>query len=79
MTFLEFRELLNYIQDNHRFSRGGKGIKYVEPTIDMRTGDVFCVSFRGWNDKTFSKTNENSDRDLKEWIYEWLGEDSDKT
>lgn len=74
MTFLEFRELLNYIHDNHRFSRGGKGIKYVEPTIDTRTGDVFCVSFRGWNDKTFSKTNENSDRDLKEWIYKWLEE-----
>ena len=72
MKMVDFRKLLTYISANHSFSKGGKKIKYVEPVIDMRTGDIFCVKFRGFNDKTFSITNENSDRDLEKWIYDWL-------
>lgn len=69
---IDFRKLLTYISNNHSFLKGGKKIKYVEPVIDMRTGDIFCVEFRGFNDKTFSITNENSDKDLEKWIYDWL-------
>ena len=72
MKMKEFRELLTYISIRHGFRVGGKRIKYVEPVIDMRTGEIFCVKFRGFHDKEFSVTNENSERDLEKWIYEWL-------
>lgn len=70
MTFLEFRELLTYIAKYHRFGKGGKSIKYVTPHIDMRSGDIHAIEFRGFNDRVFSITNENRDRDLKQWIME---------
>lgn len=72
MKLDEFIVLLRYIDKYHSFRSGGKKIKYVEPVFDTRTRDIFCVQFRGFHDKTFAITNENADRDLKEWIYSWL-------
>ena len=70
MNMEDFRFLLLYIQMNHKW--GGKHIKYVTPTFDMRTGDIHRVEFHGMEDKVFSITNENSDRDLEMWIADWL-------
>ena len=74
MKLEEFTELVDYVHGKHRFGRGGRGIKYIEPVYDTRYGDIFCIIFRGWDDKIFSLTNENKNRDLKEWVYEWLKE-----
>ena len=38
----------------------------------MRFGDIYAIEFRGFNDKIFSITNENRDKDLYKWIMEWL-------
>lgn len=71
MSFAEFRELLNFIQQYHKFGKG-KSIKYVTPHIDMRYGNIHAIEFRGFHDKTFSITNENKDKDLLKWIMDWL-------
>ena len=72
MSHKGFLSILAEIHANHRFARGGKHIKYVTPTFDMRTGDIHRVEFHGMEDKVFSITNENSDRDLELWIADWL-------
>ena len=69
--------LLVYIDREHSFKKGkGKRIKYVVPTIDTRTMRIHAIIFYGMvEDKAFSLTNENKDKDLHEWIMEWLTED----
>lgn len=75
MTRTEFEDLILYIHDNHRFGRNGMNIKYVTPTIDMRTGDIHSVTFYYFTDEiTLSITNENRNRDLTQWVYKWLSE-----
>ena len=69
----EFNSLLKYINKNHSFKQlEGKMIKYVSPTIDLRTGSIGCIKL---DDKIFSQTNENRHRNLKEWIMQYLKED----
>lgn len=55
MKFEQYRELLSYIDHNHSFKRNmGKKVKYIDSTIDMRTGEIFCITFRGlFDDKVF--------------------------
>lgn len=74
MTLKDFQGLLQYIDRNHSFKRGGKGkrIKYVEPTIDMRIGKIFALRFRGFHDHEIAVVNENRDKNLKEMTYDWL-------
>lgn len=80
MSFEDLRKLLNVIEKQHRFGTSiktpnFKGIKYVDPIIDMRTHDIFCITLRGlYGEKTFSLTNENKDKDLFKWIMEYLDE-----
>lgn len=74
MTIEEGNELMKYIQEKHSFLSGkGKRIKYVEPIYDTRTGHIFCVKLRlSGEGKVFSLTNENKDKILTDWIYDWL-------
>lgn len=69
-----FRAILNYIEKHHSFRKAmGKRIKYVSPTCDMRTGEIFHVNLRlSGKGKNFSLTNENKNKDLFEWITDWL-------
>lgn len=70
MSINEFNELLEYINKNHSFiGLKGKMIKYISPTIDLRTGHIGMVRL---DDKTFSKVNENRHKNLKNWIMEYL-------
>ncbi|MDT2677945.1 hypothetical protein [Enterococcus gallinarum] len=69
MSLNQFKELLVHINKFHKFGKG-KSIKYVTPHIDMRFGDIYAIEFRGFNDKIFSITNENRDKDLYKWIME---------
>ena len=72
MEWDELADLLDYIDDHHRFGKGGKHIKYVVPTIDTRTANIHAIEFHGMEIRTFSITNENKDLDLFEWIMDWL-------
>lgn len=74
MSIDDFRELCNYIESKHSFRNAqGKRIKYVSPTCDMRIGSIFHVNLRlSGKGKDFSITNENKDKDLKSWIFDWL-------
>lgn len=75
ITLDEFRELLRHINEGHSFKKGkGKKIKYIEPIIDMRTGKIFAIKFRGWHDKEFAIVNENRNKNLLELVKEWLDE-----
>lgn len=79
MSKLDFWEVMRHVHNEHRFAKGGKNIKYVSPTFDMRTGDIHRIEFHGMENKVFSITNENADRDLYEWVMRWLdGEDEAK-
>ena len=40
MNKLDFWEVMRTVHNEHRFAKGGKNIKYVSPTFDMRTGDI---------------------------------------
>lgn len=72
MTYDSFTDLMEYIDESHRFGKGGKHIKYVVPTIDTRTADIHSIAFYGMADKTFTITNDNSELDLEAWIVSWL-------
>lgn len=78
MSIIEYVELLKYIDENHSFGRlKGKKIKYIEHIFDFRTNEIFCIKLRPIcsDEVIFSITNENRDKDLKEWIYQWLKEE----
>lgn len=75
MSHVEFVELLAYIDKHHRFGHGGKSIKYVQPVYDMRFRDIHCITLVGIEEVTLSLVNENKDRDLKQWIYQWLSDE----
>jgi hypothetical protein len=72
MDFSEFRTLLNHIMMEHhpyRLHKGRKGVKYVDPHIDMRDGKVFALTFRGFGwEKTLHTQNEC--RDLPESLFD---------
>lgn len=70
MTLTEYSELLKYINENHSFKKGmGKMVKYISHTFDFRTLMISRVDIDG---KIFSITNENSHKNLKKWIMDYL-------
>ncbi|MGL5713399.1 MAG: hypothetical protein ACRCX2_10300 [Paraclostridium sp.] len=75
MTLKEYFDLVRYIDKHHSFRElEGKAIKYISHTFDTRTRTVYSVKLWGGfsEDKEFTIVNENKDRELKEWIYNWL-------
>ena len=59
----ELGELLNYVHTHHspfrKTNQRLRTVKYVDPHIDMRTGEVFSIEFRGFfEDKVFTVVNE---------------------
>lgn len=73
MTFPEFKTLLQHIDKEHsplgRYpNSSGKTVKYVDPHIDMRTGTIFSITFRGYGwEKNLHTQNECMD--LKDSLY----------
>ena len=51
MNKLDFWEVMRTVHNEHRFAKGGKNIKYVSPTFDMRTGDIHRIEFHGAENK----------------------------
>ena len=72
MSQNDFWDVMALVHANHRFAKGGKNIKYVTPTFDMRTSDIHRIEFHGMENKFFSITNENADKDLYLWVLDWL-------
>ena len=72
MDFEAFADLLEFIDEEHRFGVGGKHIKYIVPTIDTRTADIHAIDFYGLEDKSFRIVNEDADKDLEKMITNWL-------
>lgn len=72
MTFQELRDLLRHIDAEHspiRPKRNTRSVKYVHPSIDMRTGTVFAINLRGYGWQEALHT-QNECRDLPESLYE---------
>jgi hypothetical protein len=75
MDMVDFVDLVEEIMKNHSWFTGikGKGIKYIHPHFDTRTGKFHAITFSTMEgDKTFAVVNENRHRNLREWITEWL-------
>jgi hypothetical protein len=81
MTLGEFASLVQYIYKFHspmspNTKMAWKRVKYVDPHMDMRTGEVFSVTFRGfgYEDVNFHCCNEFRDhpKTLECRIMDWL-------
>lgn len=69
MTLNDYQKLLEYINENHKFPNKGKAIKYIDTTVDMRTGEIFLVTLRRGSLSHNFRIYEKSDIDE---IYKWL-------
>ena len=75
LSIKDYLELLRHIQLHHSWistdtdSIITKRIKYINASFDTRQNAYWRVELNG---HSFALVNENKDRDLKEWIYEWL-------
>lgn len=73
MRLNDLELLLKYIHSRHPYALSSKSVKYVCPAFDMRTGRIYQINmYVGMEDKTFSLTNENSDKNLMKWIIFYL-------
>lgn len=70
MTIEQFNELIDFIKKNHSFQNvEGRMIKYVGCTYDTRTNLIHHIQL---DTKSFTTTNENRRKNLKEWVYRYL-------
>lgn len=81
MTLIDLANLLNYIHMHHSPFAAGSGrrvVKYVDPHIDMRTGECFSITFRTYSGEfNFYTTNEERDnpKSLFQRCMDWLNSD----
>lgn len=72
MSMPQFQDVLRVIMTDHAWGKG-HWIKYVRPHFDTRTQDFYGVSLDGaFGHKDFFVVNENRDRDLTEWVMDFL-------
>lgn len=85
MTLIDLANLLNYIYMYHSplsslaARSGRRTVKYVDPHIDMRTGECFSVTFRTYGGEfNFYTTNEERDnpKSLFQRCMDWLNSDT---
>jgi len=80
----EFRDVLREVVTKHRFGMTAefgesRHIKYMTPTIDFRTLDVFHVEFRFLGDRRVFDFRE-SERSMYDRIMAWLnGSEEEET
>ena len=79
MSFIQLGILLRFVHEYHGpFSKNkySRNIKYVDPHIDMRTGECFSITFRTYGGEcSFYTTNEFRDAEpLYNRCIEWLDE-----
>lgn len=81
MTLIDLANLLDFIYSYHSpFTAGSRRrmVKYVDPHIDMRTGECFSITFRTYGGEfNFNTTNENRDnpKNLFQRCMDWLDSD----
>jgi hypothetical protein len=72
MNFQQAGDLLKMIRDKHSpltARNGARMVKYVHPSLDMRTGHCFALTLRGYGwEQTFHTQNEC--RDLPESLFD---------
>ncbi|MFW6281664.1 MAG: hypothetical protein ACOC1O_02565 [bacterium] len=79
MTFKSFILLFKLIMDKHGWNKlyenhsaDRKTVKYIDLSIDTRTGEVFSVKFRSQNSPKFNEGNALNPRNMKKDILDWL-------
>ena len=78
MKLSDLEQLLYYINRRHKWPSTNKKVKYVRPSFDMRTADIFHINMNSkMNEIDFSITNENSNKNLLRMIICYL-EDEDE-
>ena len=79
MSLIQFIEMLELVMEKHKWPMQGHGIKYVRPYFDTRTGDFYGVVFEAIRGtKSLVVVNENRQRDLNQWILEFLNTNPDE-
>jgi hypothetical protein len=82
MTLIDLSNLLEYVYTWHSpFAAGPyrRVVKYVDPHIDMRTGECFSITFRTYGGEfNFYTTNEerNNPKSLFQRCMDWLNSDT---
>lgn len=73
MRLEDLELLLKYVHSRHPYALSLKSVKYLCPAFDMRTGRIYQVSmYVETEDKRFSLTNEDADKNLLKWIIFYL-------
>lgn len=70
LTKEQYSVILNHIWKHHRFARGGRNIKYIRPSWDMRDGKCFYVDF---DSKDFD-FRDDTEVPMFKRIMDWLAE-----
>lgn len=72
----DFLTLLDFILKEHRFGINGHHVKYVRPHFDTRLCVFYGLSLQGmFGQKDFFIVNENRERNLDQWVREFLAKD----
>ncbi|OXM83987.1 hypothetical protein [Paenibacillus rigui] len=73
----QYDSIMQEIVKNHRFAKGGRHIKYIDPHWDMRDGMCFAIQFRGlFGNGRILFDGRQSERSMSDRIMSWLdGED----
>ena len=80
MTLIDLANILNFVHMYHSpFSHSKLRIKYVDPHIDLRTGECFSITFRMYTgERSFYTTNEFRDAEpLYNRIMQWLNSEDE--
>lgn len=79
MSWTQLEEVVCKVMNEHTWPLKGHGIKYVRPHFATQSGDIFGISFdcfRG--NKDFFVINEDRNRNLYDWVMEFLNTHPDQ-
>lgn len=77
LSVKEYRKIHDEIMEFHRFGVSGRMIKYILPTFDTRTTEIFHVQFQGMFEPVAEGKEfdyRDNDRAMFDNIMEWLNE-----
>lgn len=74
MDFTEFAKVINHVKDNNSPFKARvfpkPVVKYIDPVFDMRSNQVFSITFRGFGGGDYNFHCQNEKRALNETLYE---------
>jgi hypothetical protein len=75
LTSSQLNKIVEHIKQYHLFGYGGRHIKYIRPSIDLRINKCFHIVFEGIHKKEFDF--RDSEESMFVRIMKWLQEKED--